>query len=301
MNSNTLFSPRVDFGGALRRALDARLLALWTAWMLLPTAVVTVPLWRVLADALDHSPRADAFARQFDMLMFTDVGVACGRSSAALTGAAWLAAFIALASYPLLTGMTLAQSQRKLRGEPSSGFVVLAQDAIAWYGRALRIAVVALVPLILVGIAAALTFKAADRYAAHVLLQSQANLARRAVWALALVTFVLVHATVEAGRAALAADAHLQSAWRAWLRGVALTARCPIAVLGVYLGVTLVSLGIAAALTFFRLHVAGGSTGGFALGVLMTELGVVAIGWGRAGRLFALAALTQSSVRPASR
>jgi succinate dehydrogenase hydrophobic anchor subunit len=197
--------------------------------------------------------------------------------------------------------MTLAQSQRKLRGEPSSGFVVLAQDAIAWYGRALRIAGVALVPLILVGIAAALTFKAADRYAAHVLLQSQANLARRAVWALALVTFVLVHATVEAGRAALAADAHLQSAWRAWLRGVALTARCPIAVLGVYLGVTLVSLGIAAALTFFRLHVAGGSTGGFALGVLMTELGVVAIGWGRAGRLFALAALTQSSVRPASR
>jgi hypothetical protein len=99
---------------------------------------------------------------------------------------------------------------------------------------------------------------------------------------------------VEAGRAELAADERLRSAWRAWIRGVRLTLRQPLPVLGRYIGATLVSLLVASVLLLIRLRLVGGSSGGFWLGFVVTQLAVAALGWGRASRLFALTTLIRS-------
>ena len=73
--------------GAMGRALEWRLLTLFTATVLSTTAVSAFPAWRVLAGALDRSPRAKEIAQSFDLLAFADIGVAFFRSAAPVTGA----------------------------------------------------------------------------------------------------------------------------------------------------------------------------------------------------------------------
>ena len=277
---------RVGFGAALTNALQWRLLLLFTIGIYLPTAVASVPAWRLLAQVLDHSPRARAPAARFDVLVFEDVIAAFERSRSPVGGAALVALFFAWLLWPLFAGITLAAVRAH-----HAGFVALLQGALAWYGRMFRMALVSLVPLAAVGVVGTVVFKAAGRYAGRAVLESQASWAWWGAWIVTLLFFVLVHATVETGRAQLGVDGELRSAWRAWVRGIRLTFRRPFAVLGCYLGATLSSLLVAAALLVARLRVTGASAGGFLLAFALTQLAVAAIGWGRASRLFALVEL----------
>jgi hypothetical protein len=278
------------FSRALRAGFAWRLLALWTIGVIVPATVAAVPPWRMLAAALDHSPRASDIARHFDMLAFADLNMTFGREAPAMVGAGALATVFALLLWPLLTGMVLATAS----SERPVLVLALLHGGISWYGRASRLWLVSLFPLGLVGGAAALLFRGAQRYEADAVLESRATLASRSAAVLALVLFVVVHASIEAGRAELAADAHLRSAWRAWFRGVRRTVRRPLATIGLYVAVTLASLLVAAVLLRIRLWVSGSSGVGLSCGVIVTQLAVASIGWGRASRLYALTALARS-------
>jgi len=279
---------RVGFIAALVNALQWRLLLLFTVGICLPTAIASVPAWRLLGQVLDHSPRAHDFGARFDVLASEDVLAAFERSRWPVGGAAEVALVFAWLVWPLLAGMTLAAVRAH-----HAGFVALLQGALAWYGRMFRMALVSLVPLAAVGVVATVAFKAADRYAGRAVLESQASWAWRGAWIGTLIFFLLVHATVETGRAELGVDGGLRSAWHAWVRGVRLTFRRPFAVLGSYLGATLASWLVAAALLVARLRVTGAGPGRFLLALALTQLAVAAIGWGRASRLFSLIGLAE--------
>jgi hypothetical protein len=278
------------FGGALTTALQWRLLAVWAVGLLLPTLLVWLPLWRALGGILDLSPRAAELAQRFDLLAAEDVSVALGKAGGALGGAMLPATILALLLAPFLAGVTATAARRA--GEAPLGVVELVQGGVAWYGRMFRMALVALVPLGAVGVIASLAFKLAGKRAETAVLESQATNASHAATLVVVIFFVLAHATIEAGRAQLVADPALRSAWRAWVRGLGATVRQPLAVLGLYVGITLVSLVVAAVPLLLRIRVAPAGAATFWIAFLLTQLGVAAIGWGRAARLFALVGLT---------
>jgi hypothetical protein len=275
---------RTAWLAALARALDARLLLLWTAGVALPASLSTVPMWLVLGRLLDHSPRAHAFAERFDMLAFEDIVAGFAREGAALAGAGALSCALALAISPLLAGMTIAAS----RSDRRLTFAELFSGGIAWYARMFRMLLVSLLPLGLVAGLGALAFEGARRYGTQALRQSHANAALRAAWALTLIAFVLAHATLEVGRASMGTTDDRRSALRAWFHGVRLTFQRPLAILSLYLGPSLIGLVTAAVFLVLRLHVSASSIGGLAFGLVLTQLAAAAIGWGRASRLFAL-------------
>lgn len=278
------------FGRALTRMLQWRLLLVWLLALLLPALAVYLPLSALLGRLLDWSPRADEIARRFDMLAFEDMGYASFRAAAPVGGALLLASILAMALSPLLAGMMVTAARhtdRPLR------FVALLAGALSWYGRMFRLWLVSLIPLAAVGALAAGGFTLATKISERVLLESQADHAQLAAALVAAVLFVLVHATIEAGRAQLASNDQLRSGWHAWALGVRHTVRRPLAVLGLYLGTTLLAWLIAAAFLAGRIRIAGSSLPPLACAFLVTQLGVAAIGWGRAARLAALIAISR--------
>ncbi len=282
-------SSRESVTAASRRLLQWRLLAAWVLALLVPTLVLQLPLGAWLGGLLDFSPRADEIARRFDLLAVEDVGLALARNGAgALRGAALVASLITLVLSPFLAGMMATAARQH---ERSLRLVPLLSGGLAFYFRMLRLWLVSLVPLALVVGVAALAFYLAGERGEHAVLESQADRAQHVALAVVLAVFLLVRATIEAGRAQMAADDTLRSGWRAWLRGVRLTFRRPIAVLGRYLGLTALTLIVAALLLFLRARLDGAPLPLFWLGFLLTQLVVAALGWGRATRLATLVSL----------
>jgi hypothetical protein len=134
----------------------------------------------------------------------------------------------------------------------------------------------------------------AHRSAGHAVLQSVADRYRHgAQWVLA-VLFVLAHAMVESARAAFIADPGLRSATRALGRGFMQLLRRPLGTLLSYLVIGALGSAIALALGVGRLRTSAVGLGGFLMALLFTELAVLAVGWMRIARLFALAAVGRS-------
>lgn len=278
------------FGYALAAALQWRLLLVWTIGLIVPTAIVAVSVRSLLGSILDYSPRSPEIARHFDLIAMSDVGASLEHGGgAAVSGAAMVAMMITLLLSPFLTGMTIAA----LRAERPLGFLALVQGADAWLGRMFRMLLVSLIPLGVVAGLATAAFKIAGKHAQKAILESQADRASSVATIVTLLLFVIVHATIEAGRAELATDEQLRSAWRAWFRGVKRTIERPLAVLGLYLGPTLVAFAVALVLVLVRVRVTPSSGGKWVIAFIITQLAVAAIGWGRASRLFALASITK--------
>jgi len=278
------------FGEALTGALQWRLLVIWVVGLLLPTAVMALPLWNTIGSVFDHSPHAAEIARRFDLLALEDLGVVLGRNAAAVGGAMTASMLLTLLLAPLLAGVTLTATgwQRPL------GFVGLLQGGLAWYFRMLRLYLVSLVPLaVLVGGLSAAAFAVAKKHAEKALTQTSAESGSTWAMVVTLVVFVLVHATVEAARAQYLADERLRSGWRAWARGVRQLFRRPLAVLTLYVGPSLVGFVVAAVLLLVRIRISAAGFVGFLVGFSCVQLAVAAVGWGRASRLFALAALAR--------
>jgi hypothetical protein len=283
-------SNRKGWAEAPREALQWRLLTAWTVGLLLPTAMVAMPVWRTLAAALDASPLALAIARRFDMLAMEDLGVMFARVASAIGGAALLATVLAVALSPLLAGMTVAAA----RAPEPLGFVALAQGAAQWYGRMFRML---LISGLLFGVAAAIGGAAvylARKWAERAILESQADGASHAAMALMIALFVLAHVTIEAARAQLAADETLRSGWHAWTRGLRLLGRRPLPLLLSYLGPMLLGLSVAALLLLVRMRLTPATVPSLVFGFVVTQLAVASIGWGRAARLFALTSLART-------
>jgi len=134
----------------------------------------------------------------------------------------------------------------------------------------------------------------AGKSAERAVLESDAEQASRLALMATAVVFVLVHATLDAGRALLANERRRRSAIVAWWGGVRLMLRRPLSLLGVYVLVTGLGLLLAALLAVARLHVPALGGGGTVGAVLLTQLAVLVLGWMRSARLFAMMALVRA-------
>ena len=268
-----------------------RLLLLWMLVLLLPTAIVSLPLWRWLSGLLDHSVHAQAWAEGFSPLMFGDTMSALGDNGAgALNGAALLGLLLTLLLSPFLNGMAIGSG----RAGRALSLSHLLQCGIVEYGRMFRLMLWSILPY---GVMAALigfAFHAVDGIDARAVLESQVNSASHMVTGLAVLLFVLAQAIVESGRAAFIADSGLRSATRAFGRGFMQLLRRPFSTLLCYLLTSLIGYAVALALGVGRIHTPAIGIGGMVLAVLLTQLVVLLIGWVRIARLFALAEVARS-------
>lgn len=117
-----------------------------------------------------------------------------------------------------------------------------------------------------------------------------AGYAARAIGALLLWAAM---ASLDAGRAMLAADRRRRSVIHAWWLGIGLLRRQPVLALGSY--AVLGALGFAAAglAGLARLHAPVGTLTGDLAGVLLTQVLVLLLSWFRSARLFALVAVAR--------
>lgn len=290
----TSATPRI-LAGAARTALQWRLLLLWVLWMLIPTAVLALPIWATLSDSLDYSVHAAAIARTLDLGTATDLLGAHGKNSAAFTQAGMVALALTLLISPLLSGMAATAA----RASSAPDMRALMAGALADYPRMLRMLLWAALPL---GLAAAIggaASAAAADHASDAITAADAGLAEGLASAVLLVLLMLAHITIDAGRAILVLDRRRRSAVKAWWAGCRLLATRPLATFGAYLAIVLPGLGLAALLSIARLQLPGGGLAGFIGALLLTQVIVAVIGWMRCARLIALVGVARTAAQRA--
>lgn len=277
---------------AARTALQWRLLALWAVCLMAPAAVMALPVWRVLGLSFDHSVHAAALAQELDLSAIADAVANFNRSGAvAMEFAAAEALGLTLLLSPLLSGMAMSAA----RAAQPQGFGALLAGGWQEYPRMARMLLLALIPL---GLAAAIgggAMAAASRYSHAAILESDADTARLLAMLVFFIAIVLAHATLDAGRAALALDRRRRSALGAWMDGCRQLVRRPLGTLGIYLAITLAGLVAVAALSVARIHVPSASAAGFAGAFLLTQLIVTMLAWMRISRLYAMVDLARST------
>jgi len=292
-NTTTTAVPSVRLstiiGQSLRNALQWRLLLLWAVLLVLPTLVATLPAWQMLGDSLDLSVQAAALAQALDLASVSDLMQVSKRYLPALGNGAVVAVVLTLFLSPLLSGMTIAAARAPQR----LGLGGLLGGGMLEYGRLLRMLVWASVPLAAAFALGGAVSTPLRSLGASALLESTAQNAGMAATAVVAIVVLLAHATVDAGRAVLAADRRKTSAVRAWGEGVMLVLRRPGATLGSYVAITLAGLVLAALIALVRVRVAPIEGVAFTLALVLTQLGVMAVAWMRAARLFALIELVR--------
>ncbi|MEP7185538.1 MAG: hypothetical protein ABI767_06845 [Rhodanobacter sp.] len=266
-----------------------RLLLLWTLLLLLPTALVSLPFWRALSGAIDHSIHAQAWATRFNATMFGDA-MAAIKVSSWINGLAILGMSLTVLMSPFLNGMVIGSG----RAGRALGFSHLLQCGIVEYGRMFRVMLWSILPYAIMGglIGAALHF--ANHLGDKAVLQSRADSASHIAIFLAVVLFVLAQAIVESARAAFIADAGLRSATRALGRGFMQVLRRPFSTLLSYLLISVIGYAIALALGIVRINTPALGLVGLVLAMLLAQLIVLVIGWVRVARLLALAEVGRS-------
>ena len=275
---------------AARAALQWRLLVLWVLWMLIPTVILSMPLWSVLRGSLDYSVHAAEIAQRMDMTVFTDLMALHGKNSMAFSSAALIALVVTLLISPLLSAMAAAAA----RSPEVLGFGALTRGGLADYPRMFRMLLWSIVPL---GLAAALggaAMDAASDHAGATTLASSADTAESIAVAIMVLLLALAHATLDAGRAALVIERRRTSVIKAWWHGCGMLLRRPVASFGAYGLITAVGLAIAGMLVVARINVSGASMPGFVAALLIVQLTVAVIGWMRSARLFALVDVARS-------
>jgi hypothetical protein len=287
---------RGGFGAAfaaLKTALQWRLLLLWILATLVPTLLVATPLWQTLQGTFGHSLYAAQIAAGKDMPLLMQ-GMAkisdhMGWLPVGIGGSVLLMVLVA----PWLTGMVVAS----LRAGRRLGFGELVHGGIAEYWRMFRMMLWSLIPL---GIALAIgggIMGAMHAGADDAILASDADAAGRNGMIIAGIVFVLLHATVEAGRGWLGADRNLRSVVKAWWRGVKLLVRRPLATLLVYVVASLVGYGLAALFAWWRVRADGTGTGAFVLSFLLGQAVVAMVAWARIARVTGMASLAAGQAR----
>ena len=273
---------------AARAALQWRLLLWWAVLLLLPTVVAALPVWELLSASLDHSVYAARLAERLDMIAYADIMHAAREHYAPALGAGSVVALVlTLLLSPLLAGMALAAARAP---KPLSAGTLLAAGA-QFYPRMARMLAWSVVPLAMAGLMGNWIHHQAGQFAETAVLETDAERAAHLATLATVVLLVLAHATVDIGRAMLAADRRRTSAIGAWWRGCGQLMRRPLALLGTWLAVTAAGLVVAALLAFARVHVPALGAVGTAGAVVLAQLVVLVLGWMRMARLFALTAL----------
>jgi len=267
-----------------RAALQWRLLLLWAACVLLPTVLLALPVYSLLAGQLDYSTHAPALARALDIVALGDLTTVLGRQMPAIGTAGCGALALTLALSPLLSGavIAVARAPERLRFKP------LLAGALAEYPRMARMLCWAVVPLGGAAFVGMWLLDMAQAYGRTVVLAKDASNATVAAGVVTALLVLFVNLTLDAGRAALAIDRRRTSAVAGWWRGLDLLARRPGPVLGAYALFTVGGLLLAALLALGRLQVPPVGPVQLIAALLLTQLIALVIGWMRVARLFAL-------------
>lgn len=276
---------------AARAALQWRLLALWTAALLLPTLVLALPFWSHFSASFDHSVHAAELAQRLDLSNIADLMSDPARNPLAMKLGAGTALALTLLLSPLLTGAVATAA--RFDGRPS--WRELFAGAVAEYPRMFRMLLWAVVPLgAALGLGGALQ-QLAGSGADTAIAPDDGLYLRGAADAVAALLFALALATLDAGRAVLAADRRRRSAVIGWWHGLRLLARRPGAMLGSYAAISIAGLAAVAALGLARVHLPHVGTAGFLFALLLTQLIAVLLAWMRSARLFAMIAIINKS------
>lgn len=276
-------------------AVQWRLLLLWLLIMLIPATVVALPLWTMLGGVMDTSVHSVEWAQHFNDLMFTDVIMSLFDHPEWLTTAMLVGLLLTLLLSPFLDGMIVGSGRAGRR----LGFGALLQNGFVEYGRMFR---VMLWSVLLYGVLAAVFGMAShmvEKHADAAVLQSQVDTYHSVAHWVLLIVFVLVQSIVESMRSAFIADTSLRSATRALGRGFRQLFKRALPTLLFYIVVTLIGLLLASVFAVARIHVTAFGFG-LLIALVLGQLIVVAIGWMRTARLFALAEVARSIV-PGSR
>ena len=273
------------------------MLCWWTIALCLPTLLLAAPVWMGLQARFDHTIHAGAIATGQDIpLLVEGLRGAAEFATGGLKVNAIAAVAMTLLLSPWLTGMVVAsiRSQRRLRMDE------LLQGGFSEYGRMFRTLLWSIFPLALAIGLGLLTLKAGKKHTEMAILASEVEHARYVGLSVLGVLFLVAHMTLEAGRGWLGADRNLRSVMRAWWRGTKLVFRRPLASLTVYLGATLAGLVLVALVGLWRINVSGATIGGFAGGLLLTQLAIVILNWSRIARLHGYAVLATDSINAKS-
>lgn len=274
---------------ALRPALQWRLMLLWLLAMLLPTLVAALPVWTMLGAAFDRSVHATALAQRLDLVAIADMVGLHTQYASAIGAGGTVALVITLLLSPFLTGAAITAA----RAPAPPRFTELAAGGVREYGRLLRMLLWAIVPLGAATFLGGMVAAVAEQPGA--VLESSAARAALVSSLLTTLFLLLAHATLDTGRAVLALDRRRSSAVLAWCDGIKVIRRRPLAVFGVYLGITAVGLALAGALAVARLNVPALGAGSFLGGLLLAQLAVLVLAWMRCARLFGLMELARGA------
>lgn len=277
------------FRRALARGAQWRVLVLWVAALLLPSALVALPVFAYLGRLLDHAPQAKGLVRALDSAALIELLRQLGEpfASDAMAQGLSLAAVATWLLAPPLAALSVAAVREG--GRPR--LRELLRGAGDLLGRLLRMALVAALPLGVAAAGAALAFKLAENAAQAATLESAAQRASRLSWAAAAALVGLAHVTLEAGRAHFAAQPSRRSAFLAWWSGVRLLVRRPLRVLGLCAVTAALGPGLGAVLMALHLRLGPSSAGGVLISFLLAQLAVAAVAWGRVSRLAGLSEL----------
>ena len=275
---------------AISVALQWRLLLLWIGATLVPTAMLAWPFWATLAGQLDQSMYAVQWAKQLDAVVIGDLSSKLMDNHVALIQAGFSALLLTLLLSPLLNGAIVAAARAK---EPL-GWVPLLQKGLKDYGRMARMWVWALVLMGAAGAASSGLFHLVGKYAKKAILESDVTLASRAALIVTALVMLLIHLSVDAGRAQLAIYPGRTSAVKAWWRACKMVKARFWGTLGFYVGFTLAGVVLAIAVTALRVALPQLGAFWFILGVVLAELAVLTIAWMRITRLVALVDLAQA-------
>jgi hypothetical protein len=275
----------ITLQSATRRGIaNWRIGIIWIVATLIPTAIVTIPLGRILAESLDHSVFAADWAKQMNLATIIELVSNSADFAPALTGAAIISLLVTLLLWPFLSAMVVSTST-ELR---PVGFVALLQGGARTYGRMLRMLLWSAVPFGIAGGIGGGAMYLAKKMGEKAVLESTADHQSAAALTLLIVLLMLAHITVEAGRAQFALDAGRRSAVKAWWRGVKLIKSRPKATFGNYLGLTLAGLVLMALIGVIRINLPHAGLFGILVAFVLTQIIVMAAVWMRTARLLAM-------------
>lgn len=286
MNGQVKRSAIAALGAGTLGGLQWRIMLLWILVTLLPTLVVSLPLWAALDGLLGFNVHADSYAAHFDGIMFGDVMGSLQGSDHRLGMAFVAGVLLTLAVSPFLTGMVVSSG----RAGRALSFGALLQGGATEYGRMLRLLILSLIPYALFGMAMHGLQGLAQDKADSAFLESSADAWAHLALGLIVLVFAIVQCIVESARAAYIADITLRSAFRALGRGFMAFIRRPVATLLVYLVITLVGAVLAVLIASWRGHTTAVGSG-VLVAFLIVQVGVIVVAWMRTARLLALARL----------
>jgi len=284
---NTTTTPKFSsvLAASAKFALQWRLLLLWVVVLLIPTCIMTLPLWQIIASQLNYSVHAGELAHQLNMNAINDIISVMVTNKLLLQEAGIGALIFTLLLSPFLSGAIVTAA----RATTPLPLGKLIHGGLTEYWRMFRMLVWAIIPFGIAGAITAGVMQWSDGYAEKAILESSANFAAHLALIVSVVFFVIADATLDAGRAQFVYSTSRRSVIKAWWKGLTMVVKRPLTTLGYYVLITLIGLVLVVVFGLLRKNLGDVHVPGFVLGVILTQLIAASLAWMKSARLFALA------------